>query len=133
MSSQVTDKDQVEENAAATANSKSATALGKDNFFLQILNGEFMKKEFYINNLLFFFFLFGLIFLTVAKQYFVNDLVKTTEKKQKSVDQMTSDFVSLKTRLEEETERISLTEKLEANGLKESVKPTKVIRIKENN
>ncbi len=133
MSSQVIDKDHVEADTSSAANSKKTASTGKDNFFIQILNGEFMKKDFYINNLLFFFFLFGLIFLTVAKQYFVNDLVKTTEKKQKSMDQITSDYVSLKTRLEEETERISLTEKLEANGLKESMKPTKVIRIKENN
>jgi Bacteriodetes cell division protein (FtsL-like) len=122
-------------NKTNTSPEQSSTKVASENstrsFVIQIINGDFMKRDFYINNLLFFFFLFGLIFLTIAKQYFVNDLIKTTEKKQKMVEQMTSDYVSLKTRLEEGTERLRLTEKLENYGLKETVKPTKVIRIKE--
>jgi hypothetical protein len=44
---------------------------------------------------------------------------------------MIADYVEAKARLEEETRRYRLVEKLEPKGLKETTNETKVIRLKE--
>ena len=49
---------------------------------------------------------------------------------QKELDELTSDFVEAKARLEENTRRIKLVEELDSTGLKETENPTKVIKIK---
>lgn len=96
----------------------------------QILNGEFLTKEFVLNNLNFIFFLIFLLLLTVGKGYYGKQLSKEVEKTQKELDEATAEYVEAKAKLEEDTRRQVLVEKLESRGLKETVNPTKVIRIK---
>ena len=49
---------------------------------------------------------------------------------QEDLKEVTSDYFEAKTRLAKETERSRLIEVLKADGLIETVNPTKVIRIK---
>lgn len=99
--------------------------------FTQILNGDFLTREFVLNNLGFIFFVILLLLLTVAKGYYGKELSKDIEKTQKQLDEATADYVETKARLEEETRRYRLVEKLGPKGLKETVNETKVIRLKE--
>jgi hypothetical protein len=99
--------------------------------FTQILNGDFLTREFVLNNLGFIFFVILLLLLTVAKGYYGKELSKDIEKTQKELDEATADYVETKARLEEETRRYRLVEKLGPKGLKETVNETKVIRLKE--
>jgi hypothetical protein len=99
--------------------------------FAQILNGDFLTREFVLNNLGFIFFVILLLLLTVAKGYYGKELSKDIEKTQKELDEATADYVETKARLEEETRRYRLVEKLGPKGLKETVNETKVIRLKE--
>lgn len=99
--------------------------------FTQILNGEFLTKEFVLNNLNFIFFIIFLLLLTVGKGYYGKQLLKDVERTQKELDEVTAEYVEAKAKLEENTRRQVLVEKLENRGLKETVNPTKVIRIKE--
>lgn len=108
----------------------------RPNAFVQILNGDFLSREFMTNNLGFIFFIIFLLLLVVAKGYYGKELTRDVNMTQKELDEVTSDFFEAKARLKEETRGKRLVEQLEPQGLKETVNPTKVIRIKkksENN
>ncbi len=100
------------------------------NAFVQILNGDFLTKEFMTNNLSFIFFIIFLLLLVVAKGYYGKELTREVATTETELDEVTSDYFEAKARLEEETRRVRLVEQLEPQGLKETVNPTKVIRIK---
>lgn len=98
--------------------------------FTQILNGDFLTREFVLNNLTFIFFIMLLLLLIVGKGYYGKELSQDITQTQKDLDEMTADYVEAKARLEEETRRYKLREKLEPKGLKETMNQTKVIRLR---
>lgn len=98
--------------------------------FIQIMNGDFLTKEFMMNNLSYIFFIMFLLILLVSKGYYVNQLASDIHKTEEEVGQITADYVEMKARLEEKTRRTQLVEMLSPLGLKETVNPTKVIRKK---
>lgn len=102
----------------------------KPGAFVQILNGDFLTKEFMMNNLNFIFFLILLLLLILGKSYYGKELSTNVLKTQKELDEITSDYFEAKAKLEEDTRRLELVRELEPIGLKETVNPTKVIRIK---
>lgn len=109
---------------ASTERTKTSRAI------TQILNGEFLTKEFVLNNLNFIFFVIFLLLLIVAKGYYGKQLIDDANKAQKELDEINAEYVEVKAKLEEDTRRQLLIDKLESRGLKETVNPTKVIRIK---
>lgn len=136
MENEFIDRAQLEEKEAAEAKKKSDRAKRvrkakekKPSAFVQILNGDFFTKEFMVNNLGFIFFVMFLLLLAVGKGYYGKQLSKDVAKEQEVLDELTSDYFEAKARLEEETKRSKLVEELESKGLKETVNPTKVIRI----
>jgi len=102
----------------------------KPNAVVQILNGDFLTKEFMLNNLNFIFFVMFLLLLVVGKGYYGKQLSKDVLKTQTELDDITSDYFESKAKIEEITRRTELVRRLESTGLKETVNPTKVIRIK---
>lgn len=66
----------------------------------------------------------------MTKGYYVHQLASDISRMEVEVEDVTSDYVETKARLEEMTQRGQMVEKLEPLGLKETVNPTKVIRIK---
>lgn len=109
---------------------KSHSKSSETSAFTQILNGDFLSKEFVINNLGFIFFIILLLLLVVAKGYYGKQLLQKINQTQTSLDELTSDYVEAKAKLEEDTRRYKLVEKLGPKGLKETQNKTKVIRIK---
>ena len=105
----------------------------KPSSFVQILNGEFLTKEFMLGNLSFIFFVMLLLILVVSKGYYGKRLATDVTKTRLELNEVTSDHFEAKARLEEETRRVRLVKELEPLGLKETTNPTKVIRIKEKN
>lgn len=97
---------------------------------IQIMNGDFMTKAFFLKNLAYIFFFMFLLILVVSKGYYVNQLASDIHKTEEELGQMTADYVEAKAKLEEETRRTQLVEKLSPLGLRETVNPTKVIRKK---
>ena len=95
----------------------------------QIVNGDFLKRDFVLNNLTYIFFVLFLLIILDGKGYYVSQLSKNIENTEKEVNQMTSDYVEAKAKLEEQTRRAKLVEQLTPQGLKETLKPTKVIRV----
>lgn len=139
MDNEFLDKAQLDEQVKAEkkkskkkAAKKKAAKERKPNAFVQILNGDFFTREFMVGNLNFIFFIMLLLLLVVGKGYYGKQLTKDVNSTQEQLDEATSDYFEAKTRLEEETERTRLIEELESVGLKETVNPTKVIRIKKD-
>jgi len=124
-------KEEIAEKEKATAQkTRKATAKrARASVFVQILNGEFLARDFVLNNLSFIFFFVFLLIMTVAKGYYAKQLVKDIDTNQKELDATTAEYVESKAKLEEETRRIRLVETLGPRGLKETVNPAKVIRI----
>ncbi len=103
------------------------------NPLMQILNGEFLSKEFVVKNLGFIFYFIFLLILLVAKGYNDKTLTRSVDESQKELDELMGDYVAKKALMEEETKRITLVKELEPLGLKETENPTKVIRVKRPN
>ena len=120
-------REKVKKEKVATRKPKS----NQPNAFVQILNGDFLTKEFMLNNLNFIFFVIFLLILMVAKGYYGKQLASDVVKTQRELDEITADYFSAKAKLEEDTRRMKLVEELEPLGLKETVNPTKVIRIED--
>lgn len=110
---------------------KMVSAKKSTRAFTQILNGEFLTKEFVLNNLTYIFFVIFLLLLVVAKGYYGKQLAKDIDVTQHELDEATAEYVESKAKLEEITRRQVLVQKLEPRGLKETVNPTKVIRLKD--
>ncbi len=104
----------------------------KPNAFIQILNGDFLSKEFFVNNLPFIFFLMLLLLISIGKGYYGKQLTKQVNDTQAELDELTGDYFDAKARLEENTQRSMLIDRLERTGLKETTNPTKVIRVKKD-
>jgi hypothetical protein len=129
---EIIDKTEVSEaKEKKTKTPKSASK--KPNTLIQILNGDFLTKEFVTKNLSFIFYFIFLLILLVAKGYYDKQLSKEVDSTQKELDELTGDYVAKKAELEESTRRITLVNQLEPIGLKETVNPTKVIRIDKKN
>lgn len=97
---------------------------------VQIMNGDFLTKGFVLNNLSYIFFVIFLMILMVSKGYYVHSLANDISKAEKEVGDITADYVETKAKLEELTRRTQMIDKLAPYGLKETINPTKVIRVK---
>jgi ABC-type transport system involved in cytochrome bd biosynthesis fused ATPase/permease subunit len=102
----------------------------KPNAFMQILNGEFLNKEFFLSNLGYIFFIMGLLLIIVSKGYYGKQLIDETNKTQRELDQKAAEYIEAKSRLEFVTRRYKLVEKLKSRDLQESQNTKKVIRLK---
>lgn len=126
------EKPKVENSSSPKAKVKAATAAKprRQNLLIQVLNGEILTRDFVLNNLTFIFFILLLLMLMVAKGYYGKQLQKDITDLQADVDAQTAEYIENKARLEESTSRYRLVQALEKRGLKETVNPAKVIRLK---
>lgn len=102
----------------------------RPNIIVQVLNGDILTRDFVLNNLTYIFFFLFLLLLVVSKGYYGKQLTKDIDALQTEVNASTAEYIENKAKLEELTSRYRLVEMLERRGLKESLKPAKVIRIK---
>jgi len=118
---------------AEKATSSKKNSEKKPNPLTQILNGEFLTKEFVLNNLTFIFFLIFLMIMIVAKGYYGKQLNNDIIATQRELDQNTAEYIDAKSKLEKITRRYKLEKKLEKRELHESQNATKVIVVKKKN
>jgi hypothetical protein len=133
MENEYIDKDSIPEAPKKSEPKKKKTPKDKKvrpNAFVQILNGEFLTKEFVLNNLNFIFFIIFLLLLLVAKGYYGKQLSKDADTSQTELNELNANYIETKAKLEEETRRYKLIKKLSPRGINETVNPTKVIRLK---
>jgi len=132
MDNEFLDKETAAEKERNVKKPKKKTSSSKrgPSAFVQILNGDFLSKDFIVSNLNFIFFLILLLLLIVGKGYYGKRLGDQIVSNQKEIDQLTTDYVESKAKLQETTQRSRLVKELETTGLKETEIPTKVIKIK---
>lgn len=124
-------KKKVQANAGTKAKTAATIKPKRQNILIQVLNGEILTRDFVLNNLTFIFFILLLLMLMVAKGYYGKQLQKDITDLQAEVDAETAEYIENKARLEESTSRYRLVQALEKRGLKETVNPVKVIRLKQ--
>jgi outer membrane biosynthesis protein TonB len=124
------EKPKVENSSNPKAKPAPASKPRRQNILIQVLNGEILTRDFVLNNLTFIFFILLLLMLMVAKGYYGKQLQKDITDLQADVDAKTAEYIENKARLEESTSRYRLVQALEKRGLKETVNPAKVIRLK---
>jgi len=113
-----------EEELESTAKSKTK----KQSAVMLILNGDFLTKDFFLNNFTYILFLFFLLFILVAKGYYGKSLLKSVRETRTELDQNTADYIETKTTFEERTRRYKMVECLKAKNLLESENAIKVIK-----
>ncbi len=130
--SEYRDKEEVEEleKKKSKPHKSKTEKRSKPNPFVQILNGEFLAKDYILNNLSYIFFFIFMMIMLVAKGYYGKQLNNDINTSQKTLDATTAEYVEAKAKLEEETRRSHLVNALGPLGLKETVNPAKVIRVK---
>jgi hypothetical protein len=119
------------EDGAVETPKKSTSSAKKVSAWSQILNGEFLTKDFVLNNLGYILFFFFLLFILVAKGYYGKSLLKDIQEHRKVINQNTANYIEVKTMLEEKTKRSKMTELLVPLQLKEAENAIKVIRSDE--
>lgn len=100
----------------------------KQSALMIILNGDFLTKDFVLNNLAYILFLFLLLFVLVAKGYYGKSLVKKVQETRTELDQNTADYIETKTLFEERTRRYKMVERLKEKDLIESENAIQVIK-----
>ena len=130
MGNEYLDKEKAVEKEQKAKKTKRKVSTRSKGAFVQILNGDFLTKEFVLNNLSFIFYIIFLLLLLVGKGYYGKQLAKDADRAQDELNELSADYLEVKAKLEEETRRQILIEKLGGEGLIETVNPTKVIRIK---
>lgn len=100
----------------------------KQSALMIILNGDFLTKDFVLNNLAYILFLFLLLFILVAKGYYGKSLVKKVQETRTELDQNTADYIETKTLFEERTRRYKMVERLKQKNLVESENAIQVIK-----
>ncbi len=115
--------------SSKTTKKKSSVKEKKKNMLVRVLSGEFLVKDFVMENFSFIVFIMFLLLLIIAKGYYGEQLMKNVAKTQQELEEVTSDYFEAKTRLEEQTKRLNLLKLLEEKGLKETTNPAKVIRV----
>ena len=79
-------------------NKESKNKVKRRNSFAMILNGEFLTKDFVLNNLSFIFFIILLMLLSVGKGYYSKKLKTEKEDSQKKLQQLKADYVETNAR-----------------------------------
>ena len=115
---------------ASSSENETKKRSGKTSAFSQILNGDFLTKEFVLNNLNYIFFLIVLLLLIIAKAYYGKQISVDIDNTQKEYDQNAAEYIEVKSKLETVTRRYKLVERLQKRELKETKNATKVIRLK---
>ena len=115
---------------APSSENETKKRSGKASAFSQILNGDFLTKEFVLNNLNYIFFLIALLLLIIAKGYYGKQISVDIDNTQKEYDQNAAEYIEAKSKLETATRRYKLVERLQKRELKETKNATKVIRLK---
>lgn len=97
----------------------------------EVLNGEVLTKSFIVNNLVFLFFIGGLLVLLISKGYYSRQLSNDIDRTQKEIGEVNSRLVSNKIKFNDLTDRVNMTERLGERELSESESGVKVIRVDE--
>ena len=112
---------------------KSKVKLGKwTTPFVQLITGEFMRKDNLVNSLPFLFFLTFLGICYIANGYYAEKTIREIYKTSRDLKELRSEYITIKSDLEvlKQQSQVALT--IKSMGLKESTSPPKKLVIQED-
>jgi len=98
--------------------------------FVQIMNGEFLTKDNFLNNLPFTFFIGFLLVMVIAWGYYGETVTKHEVQLEKELGELNSEFYTLTADYNMQRGRRQIALRLEPTGVKESVSSPKKIRVR---
>ena len=97
---------------------------------MQMLGGEFLRKEYVLANLPFFIYLAVLGTLYIANSYFAVNRIREITRLENEIRDYQSRYITLKAALTEKCKSSHVAEILEGTGISESVEPPRLIEVK---
>lgn len=99
-------------------------------FFVQLMNGEFLTRDYFLNNLPFTFFIGFLFIVVIAWGYYGETIAKKEVQLEKELGELNAEYFTLTAEYNAQRGRRQIAEKLAPLGIKESVSSPKKIRVK---
>ena len=101
MGNEYLDKEKAVEREQKAKKTKRKVSNRSKGAFVQVLNGDFLTKEFVLNNLSFIFYIIFLLLLLVGKGYYGKQLAKDADKAQDELNELSAYYLEVKAKLEE--------------------------------
>jgi len=120
----------VEEKDAPEEKPEKKSKLFSGRTFVQIMNGEILTKDIFLNNLPFTFFIGFLLVFVIAWGYYGETVTKNEVKLEKELGELNSEFYTLTTDYNTQRGRRQIALRLESTGVKESTSSPKKIRVR---
>jgi hypothetical protein len=102
----------------------------KGGFLMQMLRGEFLQQQYFLNNIPFFFYLALLCTVYIANSYFAVNKIREITRLETDLREYQSRYITLKADITEKCKSSRLAAILEPTGIAESVEPPKIIVMK---
>jgi hypothetical protein len=97
---------------------------------VQIMNGDFLSKDWFIGHLPFTFFVAFLMVVMIGWGYYVETVIKTEVRLQEELGELESEFFTLNSEYNTKKGREQIIQKLPADGPKENRVAPKKIQVK---
>lgn len=128
-------KEELEAEGALEAAAERVKAAKKKNpqskrAFVQIMNGEFLSKDNFVQNLPFVFFLGFLLVVLIAWGYYAETATKKEVTLEKELGELNSEFSTLASEFNAQRGRPQIAQKLIETGVAEGITSPRKIRVK---
>ncbi|MDA7803362.1 FtsL-like putative cell division protein [Crocinitomix sp.] len=134
MSNEFIDKEDIDAREALKAVKEKKQADKKSTrsrrSFVQIMNGEFLSKDNFVQNLPFIFFLGFLLVILISWGYYAETITRKEVRLEKELGELNSEYFTLGSEYNSKRGRRSVGERLEGTGVGESLTSPRKIRVK---
>lgn len=120
----------VEKTKGKKAKPEKKNKLFSGRTFVEIMNGEFLTRDSFLNNLPFTFFVGFLLVVVIAWGYYGETVAKKEVQLEKELGELNSEFYTLTAEYNTQRGRRQIAERLAPTGVKESVSSPKKIRVR---
>lgn len=125
-------REKKEEPAEETSTRKSASKPARiPRALIGVLNGSFLMKEAVLGNMRFILFCAGLMLAYIAYGYWTERTVRELEKTNAELKEMRSEYLTVRSHLEQAQQQSHVAGDIEALGLKESKTPPMRISVED--
>lgn len=128
-------KEELEAEELLKAATESVKAAKKKNpqskrAFVQIMNGEFLSKDNFVQNLPFVFFLGFLLVVLIAWGYYAETTTKKEVTLERDLGELNSEFSTLASEFNAQRGRPQIAQKLIETGVVEAIESPRKVRVK---
>lgn len=101
-------------------------------FIVSVLNGNIFSREHFLSSLPFLSYLSLLVLLYIGMGYYAEGTIRKMDKVNKELKEYRSEYISLKSRLNQMSLQSEVAKRVEYMGLKESITPPLKIVLTQN-